>query len=87
MTSELETQRLHDVLEHLIVEDPLRLGPQERLYAAGAHDALAWILGLPCGRSFGAGLAQAIVQLKDAGIDFADAGAVTARNPFEGRAS
>jgi hypothetical protein len=87
MTNELETQRTHDVPECLSIKDPLRLGPEERIYARAAHDALAWVLGLPCGRRFGAGLAQAAAQLKVAGIDFVDAGAVTARNPFERHAS
>jgi hypothetical protein len=87
MKAPLEVQRVHDVLECLLAEDPLGLDREERLYAGAAHDALAWALGLPCGRKFGTDFEKVLAQLKGIGIDFVDVGMVTTCNRLEGHAS
>jgi hypothetical protein len=85
--NELEIQYVHDVLECALIEDPLHLSSAESLYGGGAHDALAWVLGLPCGRRFGVDFAKLVTQLKAAGIELVDTGMVTTSNPLTKTAS
>lgn len=68
-----DVQRAHDILHFLgtpaapaIFGDPIPIH--------SAHDALAWVLGFPCGDTFAANVADAITTLRQLGYREVDAG-------------
>ena len=54
-----DIQRAHDILHFLSKPAaPVLLNREGAIAASAAHDALAWVLGFPCGERFGDNLGR-----------------------------
>jgi hypothetical protein len=80
MIDEKAIQRAHDVMHFLgSPQAPAIFDEEAALCAHACHDALAWVLGYPCGEAFQDNLDGALAELRKHGYLEVDAGqAVTA---------
>ncbi len=68
-------QRAHDILHFLGTDRAPALFDTDGCIAThAAHDALAWVLGYPCGDAFAANLTQITDALREGGIAEIDFG-------------
>ena len=75
MKSQAEIQRAHDILHFLgTPEAPAIFDSQGAAVCHGVHDALAWVLGFPCGEGFATNLEMAIEELRRHGYEEVDVG-------------
>jgi len=85
LKSQAEIQRAHDILHFLgLPQAPAIFKREGAAVCNGVHDALAWVLGFPCGKSFAANLEAAMEELRRHGYQEVDGGepisAAEARN-------
>lgn len=67
-------QRAHDILHFLGTPGaPALFDEQAAIAAHACHDALAWVLGFPCGRVFADNIAQICAELRTLGFQEVDA--------------
>jgi len=70
-----EIQRAHDLLHFLVAPDfPNILDADDTVIVRAGHDAMAWVLGFPCGDAFAENLAAILAMLKRLGFEEVDVG-------------
>jgi hypothetical protein len=73
--TQAEIQRAHDILNFLVSPDaPEIYGPDGAKLCHAVHDALAWVLGYPCGESFQTNLDNGLEMLRQLGYQEVDVG-------------
>jgi deoxyribose-phosphate aldolase len=73
--SQREIQRAHDILHYLgTPEAPPLFNRNAATACHAAHDALAWVLGFPCGASFQTNLDASLEELRRQGFEEIDVG-------------